>query len=171
MKNAGIMLCATLWALAPFVAGCGTIHKSVDKGDLAKVEEHLQKGIGVDARDEWGRTPLMWSTEDLDVARYLVENGADVNARDAKGDTTLRWAATFGHLDVVKFLVQQGADVSVRDSQGQTPLKWAAAFGHRDVVKYLEKRADANDLSAIPRLNVADELGPDRWLEAMVAPE
>ena len=99
-ENAGC-LCATLWALAPFVAGCGTIHKSVDKGDLTKVEEHLQKGIGVDARDEWGRTPLMWSTEDLDVARYLVENGADVNARDADGATplyygqatpTFRWA-------------------------------------------------------------------------------
>ena len=87
MKKAQITLLAGLWALLPLMTGCSTIHKSADQGDLAKVDVHLQKGAGVDARDEFGRTPLMWGAEDLDVVRYLVEKGADVNARDANGET------------------------------------------------------------------------------------
>ena len=75
------------WALVPLLGGCATIHKSADGGDLDKVGQLLQKGVAVDARDEFGRTPLMWAIEDLDSVRYLAEQGADVNARDANGET------------------------------------------------------------------------------------
>ena len=49
-------------ALVPWLGGCATIHKSADVGDLAKVDQLLEKGVAVDARDEYGRTPLMWAT-------------------------------------------------------------------------------------------------------------
>jgi ankyrin repeat protein len=170
-KNMGHVRWAWVVALLPLWTGCTTIHKAVEKGDLAQADEILQKGIGVDARDPDGRTPLMWAAGNLPVVRYLVEQqGVDVNAKDQNGETALRWAATFGHLAVVKYLVEQGAEVNVRDQAGQTPLKWATAFGHQDVARYLRKMAAAAEPAA-PRLD-ADEggrLGRAAWQEARAA--
>ena len=143
MKNVAIMSLSVLWAVVPLLAGCSTILKSADQGNLAKVDGHLQKGTGVDARDEYGRTPLMWGAEDLDVVRHLVEKGADVNARDELGETPLMKAAWVGQLDVVKFLVEKGADVNAKSDGGETPLM--RALRNMDVVKFLvEKGADVN---------------------------
>ncbi|MDE0625570.1 MAG: ankyrin repeat domain-containing protein [Bryobacterales bacterium] len=56
----------------------------------------------VNARDNEGLTPLHWavigpgSAQDLQVARWLIENGADVNATDDLGLTALDWAEAFG---------------------------------------------------------------------------
>ena len=161
-------------ALLPLLAGCLSIHKVADKGNLTAVKQYLKAGVAVDARDRQGRTPLMYMLTDRDAVRYLVEQGADVNARDANGETALRWAATFGRLSVVKFLVQQGADANIPNNQGQTPLEWATAFGHRDVVKFLEKNVGAttrNDAEESPQMKATDGGGLDQWLAAQAAPK
>ena len=103
-----------VWALVPLLGGCATIHKSADMGDLDKVGQLLQKGVAVDARDEFGRTPLMWAIEDLGSVRYLAERGADVNARDANGETALMKAAFVGSLDVVKYLARPLTSAATR---------------------------------------------------------
>jgi len=143
MKRIPELKWALIWALAPLLGGCATIHKSADAGDLDKVDQLLEKGVAVDARDEFGRTPLMWATGDLDVVRHLADRGADIDARDANGETALMKAAFVGNLDVVKYLVQRGADVNARSVSGRTPLMRAA--GNLDVVKFLVAQgADVN---------------------------
>ena len=130
-------------ALLPLLAGCLSIHKVADKGNLTAVKQYLKAGVAVDARDRQGRTPLMYMLTDRDAVRYLVEQGADVNARDDKGETPLMKAAFLGHLDVVEFLVERGADVNARSAAGETPLMRATRS--LDVVKYLvEHGADVN---------------------------
>ena len=59
MKPIGTILTVSCVALLPLLGGCATIHKSADAGDLDQVDRLLDKGIAVDARDEFGRTPLM----------------------------------------------------------------------------------------------------------------
>jgi ankyrin repeat protein len=36
-----------------------TIHEAADKNDPADVKRHLQRGVDVNAMDEYGATPLM----------------------------------------------------------------------------------------------------------------
>ena len=141
MKNVAIMSLSVLWAVVPLLAGCSTILKSADQGNLAKVDGHLQKGTGVDARDEYGRTPLMWGAEDLDVVRYLVEKGADVNARNSAGETPLMRAVR--NLDVVKYLAEQGADVNAKDGKGESVLLKASVSGRVRTVQYLKQKGAA----------------------------
>ena len=141
MKKYACLSLSILWAAVPLLAGCSTIHKSADQGDLARVDEHLQKGVGVDARDEFGRTPLMWGSEDVDVVRYLVEKGADVNARNTAGETPLMRAVR--NLDVVEYLVEQGADVNAKDGQGESVLLKASVSGRVRTVQYLKHKGAA----------------------------
>lgn len=131
----------------PYFAGCASIHKAADKGDLAGLQQFLRAGVAVDARDRYGRTPLMYTLSTLDNVQYLVEQGADVNARDANGETPLMKAAFLGQPDVVQYLVKKGADVNARSQRGKTPLMFA--IRDLDVVRVLvEKGADVNAVDA-----------------------
>lgn len=46
--------------------------------------DHIDSGVNLNARDEYGRTPLLYAAERgyIAVAKVLLENKADVNARD-----------------------------------------------------------------------------------------
>ena len=176
MENGGKVLFALLCMLLPFVTGCLGLHKAVGEGDLAKAGQFLQKGVDVDARDSYGRTPLMWATDDLGVVHYLVDKGADVNAKDINGETPLMKAAFLGRLDVVRYLVRKGADVNAKDNNGETALKWATNFGRPDVAQYLAgKSAKANASAGGNQALLIDGDGIDqrsvKWLEAKAAAE
>ena len=124
-------------------AGCMTIHKAANKGDLVAVKAFLLKGTDVDARDAYGRTPLMYMVSDPESVRYLLAQGADANARDELGETALMKAAWVGQLAAVRLLVEKGADVNARNTAGETPLM--RAVRNLDVVEYLvEQGADVN---------------------------
>ncbi|NCA81990.1 MAG: ankyrin repeat domain-containing protein [Opitutae bacterium] len=143
MRNGRTVLFALSWMLLPLLTGCLGLHKAVGRGDLAKAGQFLQKGVEVDARDSYGRTPLMWATTDLSAVQYLVDKGADVNAKDINGETALMKAAFLGQLDVVKYLVKKGADVNARSGRGETPLMWGVS--DLGVVQYLaEQGAEVN---------------------------
>ena len=117
------------------------------KGDVRKVRELLDRGANVNARDEYGWTPLHLAAYRgyAEVARLLLDRGANVDARDDVGDTPLHWAAHDGHLDVVELLLEHGADVNARAKDGATPLHAAAVNGRVDVVELLlEWGADAS---------------------------
>ena len=134
------------WLLAAALAcstGCMTIHKAANKGDLVAVKAFLLKGTDVDARDAYGRTPLMYMVSDPESVRYLLAQGADANARDDLGETPLMKAGWVGQLATVRVLVEKGADVNARNNAGETPLM--RAVRNLDVVKYLvEQGADVN---------------------------
>ena len=148
VQSAGIVRFLLLAMLLPVLAGCASIHKAANKGDMAGVKAFLLKGTDVDARDAYGRTPLMYVLSNLDHVRFLVGQGADVNARDELGETPLMKAAWVGQLDVVKFLVEKGADVNAVDKNGETLLLKATSSGRLSVVQYLMKKGAAVESGA-----------------------
>jgi hypothetical protein len=60
----------------------------------------------VNAKDDWGWTPLHWAAERgrMSIAELLLANGAEVNVKDHKGRTPLHWAVQKGHKDVARLL-------------------------------------------------------------------
>lgn len=62
----------------------------------------------------------------LEVARFLLENGAEVNLKDKGGLIPLHNASSFGHLEIAGLLIEYGAEVNHPDKWGYTPLHEAA---------------------------------------------
>lgn len=108
----------------------------------------LDKGAKVDAKTQWGATPLIYAADfpTTDLASVLVAAGADVNHRDEQNVTPLKHAynlemamllvehgasipedallnpAGTGRIELVKYLYSKGALINAKDIMGQTAL-------------------------------------------------
>ena len=101
-------------------------------------------GAGVNAKDDYGDTPLHQAagghyTTDGDyasVVSVLIAAGADLEVKDnSGGDTPLHEAASGGRVSVVSLLLAAGAEVNATNSYGNTPLRRGA--GNASVVSLL----------------------------------
>jgi len=90
-------------------------------GKTKKVEKLLnQKGIKVNARDDWGKTALHWASyygHTETVAMLLKQKGIKVNANTLDGantidgDTALDIARDRGHTEIVILLIRNRATI------------------------------------------------------------
>ena len=121
--------------------GATTLMASAFTGAADAVEDLLDRGADLEARDESGYTALMYAANagELPSAERLLERGADVDARDAQGSTPLMFAAQHGHDDIVRRLLDDGADVHVRGDHGRTALDFAHDHGHGTTARLLEE--------------------------------
>ncbi|KAG5750696.1 hypothetical protein H9Q70_006664 [Fusarium xylarioides] len=102
--------------------------KSSDSTVLRTTKFLLDRGLGVNDRNEQGAAPLHYACVGFRVgaAMLLIKKGADVNAKDFLGETPFRCVLS-GHVskatvDILSLLVDNGADLNSTDYEGFTAL-------------------------------------------------
>lgn len=123
---------------AAFFAACSA-------GDVAAMSELLDRHPDLlDARNEYGATPLHAALANPIAVRMLLERGADPDARDS-GDNALplHFAASGAPIETVRALLDAGSDVhGFGDAHALDVIGWAACFAEprRDVIELLLAR-------------------------------
>lgn len=117
------------------------------------LEALIYSGADVNARDNYGHSPLMNAVRQSDgyyLTQLLLEHGASWQARSESGFTALHAAAISKDTDVrtIELLLREGLDVNVSDRRGGTPIIEAVQFGTPDVIGALL------DAGAAPRFPV-----------------
>ncbi|XP_055301191.1 ankyrin repeat domain-containing protein 49 [Sitodiplosis mosellana] len=114
-----------------------TLHKEIlwatGEGKADLVESILMRDITTkDSRDEDGYTPLHRAaySNNVEIAKILIQYGADVNARTEFGWTPLHSAVKWSNAEAASFLLQHGADVNALSQGQQTPLHIAATVSN-----------------------------------------
>ena len=100
------------------------IHWASRNGHVAVVDILLSGGVGVDATDHKGLTPLMMACmfgRSL-TAAYLLGRGAQAHLTDMNGDSALHWAAYKGYPSLMQMLVYSRFDPQMPDNFGSSPL-------------------------------------------------
>jgi ankyrin repeat protein len=128
--------------------------EAVQKRDLKRVEDLLDRGVDVNAKRFGCDTALMlipiYGRQNSELMKLLLERGADINAKSKRGRTVLTYAAASCATDNVKFYLDNGADINVREITGDTALILASCEDCCDTVKVLlDRGADVNAKNAV----------------------
>jgi len=107
--------------------------------DAKLVQLLLAAGADVNAKDQYGSTPLLIAIKEHnhEVVKLLLDAGADVNISEQWGDTPLLIALKENNNEVAKLLLKAGAKVNVANQFGTTPLYFAIIHGADEIVKML----------------------------------
>jgi ankyrin repeat protein len=116
------------------------LRQAAQDSQMTLVKELIAKGANVNARDEAGRTPLLWvapARDNPEMVKFLIAKGADVNAKDNEGETALMIAASQSNPGIVTALLEAGAEVNAQNSVGGTALMSAAYRANIEEMKIL----------------------------------
>jgi ankyrin repeat protein len=112
---------------AVLLVGCGNpeadraLLEAARDGNIEAVRQHLAAGADVNAKNDYGSTPLHRAAI-TEIAELLIAKGADVNAKMDNGLTPLHYAAVEGRKEITELLIAAGADVNAKDDRSGTPL-------------------------------------------------
>ena len=132
-----------------------SLHTFVNSGDLDMLRRLIEDGADVNAKDDYGQTPLHCAVVigHKDIVEFLLAKGAHVDAGDNAGRTPLHYAVgagknrtpKAGHTDVVLLLLDKGDKINTKDKWGWTPLHYAVCMANKAMVELLVNRgADLN---------------------------
>jgi ankyrin repeat protein len=137
--------------------GCTQLNYFAARGMIESVNRMLLiKGIEIESRDMYGRTPLINAASygHVEICKLLLDHGAKIESKCNLDYTPLHFACQEGHLSVVSLLIARGAEVEARTNMGNTPLNLAALRGHFEICKLLldhgAKIESKNNLGATP---------------------
>ena len=123
-------------ALAKAFEGMTPLHQAARANRAAAAELLLATGADVNAKNDYGLTPLHYADAG-GLAELLLGSKADVNATTYNGETSLHLAACDNDTQKAKLLLANGAEINARRDKGWTPLYEAAIRGRREAVELL----------------------------------
>lgn len=140
MKIRRISACLALagaFALAPVQAGVyEDILQAANMGETDKVVDLLRRGMDVNTVDREGNSLLMIAarTNNLGLARFLLDNRANPERRNPHGDSALMLAAMLGHQELVALMLERNPELN---HAGWNALHYAAYSGHAGIIALL----------------------------------
>lgn len=107
--------------------------------DLEDVEQALQSGADINAKDSNGSTALYLAAFNgyIAIVKLLADSGANVHEPNNNGRSPLCIAVMSGHIEIVKLLLNSGANINEQDNNGRSPLQVSIMSCHKDLAKLL----------------------------------
>merc|ERR1712078_956762 len=101
-----------------------SLHDAARRGDLQRLQEFLQDGKNVNAKDFKGVTPLGNAVghDQLSMVKVLIDAKANLNEVDSAGNSAVHFAAGYGRVKVLEHLLARGANASKVNQQNMTPM-------------------------------------------------
>lgn len=128
-----------------------SLFQAIELADDSAVQQALQAGVNVNAKDSQGLTPLMRAAGlgNTTTTQLLLAQGADVTILDSvMGTSALHFAAQGGNVAVGQLILDYGGQILLNlqgPTHGLSPLHCAVWYRQPDFVQWL---------LAQPRINI-----------------
>jgi ankyrin repeat protein len=176
-----LITCSALIVVGQEPQSEAALRKAAQDGDMKTVNVLAARGVNVNAKDDTGKTALLWvapARDNPEMVRALIALGADINVRDNDGETALMIAASQDNPGIVEALLTAGVEIDATNNDGRTALMAAAFRANIDIAKILlAKGADlklkdkqgktAYDVAKDGSKNYRDATNRKRFAETM----
>ena len=127
------------------IMGSG-LNIAAEIGDTTKVKNLLKKGVDINERDNFGRTPLIYAALNGHdrIINMLLESHADIHAKDDFDQTAFIAAVNRGQVNTAKILLKNGADPSTPNSEDMLPIFIAFEREDFEMVDFIIKVRNQN---------------------------
>lgn len=119
------------------------LHCAIKISDKQLFNKHIEDGIDLELKDDWGRTALHWAADNnyIYYTAELIMLGANINTINTAGIPAIVSVSGKKHLEIVRLLVTCGADINqINDWPGKsTALHNAVRTKNYDLVELLLK--------------------------------
>ncbi|MBS1789123.1 MAG: ankyrin repeat domain-containing protein [Acidobacteria bacterium] len=170
MPNYRIALVVVL--LAPWCALAQTANQALNdeliiaarKSNVEAVKELLAKGADVNAKTEYGATPLFFACDrgNVEIVKLLLAAGADTEIRDTfYKSNPVSWAVQRDQSEIVKLLVEK------KPASKEPTTAMAVSMGQTKTVETLLTMGDFKPESLTMWLTIAEKNGYTEVVEAL----
>ena len=114
------------------------VHDAIRVGDIETVKEMISSGT-VDVNEFDGISSFLHRAatyNQIEIAKFLIENGIDINMLDHTGTSALINAVIKGNLEMVKLLCESGAELDSSDPDNNA-LFSAGSWHQKAIAQYL----------------------------------
>ncbi len=158
-----------LWTM--FSYAC---HHALSENDAHIVRAMLERcrGVGINAIDIEGKTPLMLALENSnkEVAGLILKYDVDVRIKDNEGKTALVHAIkNCNGIGIIAMILEKGADANATDNCGRTPMMWAS--DSECAAALIASRAEMNARDANGRSVLGHAIGSLEFCKACLHSE
>jgi ankyrin repeat protein len=142
-KGANIVLRQSTYKVSPNAMDCAARHGNIEAAKLI-----LAKAISLGVKDEILYSALHWAviSDQLEMAKYLLDQGANIEGNDDLGGYTPLMNTSL--LEMVDLLVKRGANVNAQNKFNYTPL-------HKAVFNFVEDKRKEKDSEKILNLLIS----------------
>lgn len=116
------------------------ISYAVAEGNIAMVQEILNRGYDVNQKDNSGSTPIMVVASNAEMLNFLLKKGANINDANKFKMTLLSYVVQDGNVEQAKLLISKGAKINTKHENGMTLMHYAALSGNPEMFKFLAKK-------------------------------
>lgn len=122
--------------------GWSLLHYSIACDQKSAFDYLIGKGIGINAEDNSGRSPLLLAIQRNKLALidelFAIKANANFNLANQEGTTVLMEAVLNDNVDIAKLLIKNGADLNIKNGRGNTALGIAKREGSKQMLTLLE---------------------------------
>jgi ankyrin repeat protein len=122
-----------------------TVEYLINEADKKTVECLINNGADINAVDNFGNTPLIYSLLRPDISqrkpeivKYLIEKGALINKCTWLKVTPIMVAVSYSTPEIIELMIDKGADINAKDMFGHSVLDYAIKK-NPDVVSILKQ--------------------------------
>lgn len=117
---------------------------SASRGEYSNIQEILQKGANINAKDMFGNNALILAADGgyVDVILLLLKNKIDINIQNKYGYTALLSAVTNYHKDSAYVLYKAGADANIANKYNTSPNKFVKSLGYKDILEFAKDKSE-----------------------------
>ena len=131
------------------------------KKNIGKVKSCVKKGHDINAKSrmQWSALSYSVKNNDINMAKYLLDNGAKVDITINTKESPLSLAAKYNYTQMAQLLISYNADVNFSDLMQFSIMHWAAKNNNKNLVDLLlskEANINAKNVSGRTALDVAN---------------